>query len=382
MIAKLYIKNFKIFKQCELPCSNLNILTGLNGTGKSTVVQSLLLLRQSFKDKSIASLKLKLEEDELCKIGTQKDALTQKVEDNIISLGFSIANQQSYIFDFITSNKDSTSDTIPNKNPNEYTDLDALTLFNNHFQYIGAERINPSYEHSYSKDMVEKRNQLSKIHGRCEYAVHYLGYKQKKDAKLTIKTLQHSTVNDDNLYSQVEAWLREISPFIKVKVDIDDRKQSVTLAYTYDIGDEVMEEVKPENTGFGISYALPIVVALLSAQAGDLIIIENPEAHLHPKGQSKLAELMCLAAQAGVQIFCETHSDHIVNGTLVSVYEHSKDQTKGISHENVNILFFRKKESEAVSEVVQIKPSASGRIKLPPKDFFDQFNIDLKRLIK
>lgn len=66
------------------------------------------------------------------------------------------------------------------------------------------------------------------------------------------------------------------------------------------------------NTGFGITYVLPILVALLSAKKDSLILIENPEAHIHPKGQAILMELMAKAVDAGVQVVIETHSDHIV----------------------------------------------------------------------
>lgn len=44
------------------------------------------------------------------------------------------------------------------------------------------------------------------------------------------------------------------------------------------------------------------------------MIIENPEAHIHPRGQAEMGRLIALAAAAGMQLFVETHSDHIVNG--------------------------------------------------------------------
>lgn len=69
-----------------------------------------------------------------------------------------------------------------------------------------------------------------------------------------------------------------------------------------------------QNVGFGISYVLPIVLALVKAKKGELIILENPEAHLHPRGQRKMGELIARAAQGGVQVIVETHSDHILNG--------------------------------------------------------------------
>ncbi|WDZ73574.1 AAA family ATPase [Vibrio harveyi] len=55
-------------------------------------------------------------------------------------------------------------------------------------------------------------------------------------------------------------------------------------------------------------------MALLYTRKGGLVIIENPEYHLHPKGQSYLGRLIALTAEAGVQVIVETHSDHLING--------------------------------------------------------------------
>src|SRR5690606_42119683 len=78
---------------------------------------------------------------------------------------------------------------------------------------------------------------------------------------------------------------------------------------------------KAENAGFGITYTLPLVTALLSSKPGALLIIENPESHIHPKGQAKLVELIALVAQNDVQIIIETHSDRVVNGIRVGIKE-------------------------------------------------------------
>ncbi len=121
-----------------------------------------------------------------------------------------------------------------------------------------------------------------------------------------------------------------------------------------------------------------MVLALLTAEAGDLLIIENPEAHLHPKGQSKLAELMCLAAQAGVQIFCETHSDHIVNGVRVGIV----NKQQPIDLDKVNILYFHKNEIQSHSQIEFIKLDQYAKIEHNEntKGFFDQLQNDLKKI--
>ena len=90
------------------------------------------------------------------------------------------------------------------------------------------------------------------------------------------------------------------------------------------------------NVGFGLSYVFPVIVAALAARAGDLLIIENPEAHIHPKGQMRLGQLLSLAAASGVQVVIETHSDHVLNGIRLAVHE------RKISHEIVRLHFFER----------------------------------------
>jgi predicted ATPase len=61
------------------------------------------------------------------------------------------------------------------------------------------------------------------------------------------------------------------------------------------------------------------VVACLAASPGSLLLLENPEAHLHPRGQTAMAELIARTAAAGAQVIVETHSDHVLNGVRLAV---------------------------------------------------------------
>lgn len=129
------------------------------------------------------------------------------------------------------------------------------------------------------------------------------------------------------------------------------------------------------NTGFGITYVLPILVALLSAKKDSLILIENPEAHIHPKGQAILMELMAKAVDAGVQVVIETHSDHIVNGGLVAVNKGIIDKDK------LSLYYFERDEHEHVAVGHQLNVKSDGHISpAPPQGFFDQIDIDLQVL--
>ena len=105
------------------------------------------------------------------------------------------------------------------------------------------------------------------------------------------------------------------------------------------------------------------------------IVIENPEAHIHPSGQAKLMDLICLAAQNGVQFLIETHSDHIVNGLLVAT------KRNVISPEQSRIYYFDREEESHATKSHLLAVLADGKIKNAPKGFFDQIDKDMSTLM-
>jgi len=126
---------------------------------------------------------------------------------------------------------------------------------------------------------------------------------------------------------------------------------------------------------------LPIIVAILSAEPGSLILIENPEAHLHPYAIAKLTELISLAAQAGIQIIIETHSDHIINGILVQCKRFEKENI-GINSNLVKFYYLNMNENTHSTQTTEVEIVSGGRLKNQPDGFFDQFNKDLKTLMR
>ena len=103
-------------------------------------------------------------------------------------------------------------------------------------------------------------------------------------------------------------------------------------------------------------------------------LIENPETHIHPHGQSRLAMLMAKAAQAGVQIFVESHSDHILNGIRVAA------KRQWIEAEKVKINYFSRSDKE-ITTILPLKLYQNGRIDKWPKGFFDEWDNMLDELI-
>jgi len=137
-------------------------------------------------------------------------------------------------------------------------------------------------------------------------------------------------------------------------------------------------QFRPENTGFGLTYVLPVVTAVLSARPGDLLLIENPESHLHPSGQSLVANLIAIACENGVQIIVETHSDHVLNGVRTSV------KGRDLDSDNVCIFFLSRDTDnpEHSADVEEIRIDSKGKISDWPSGFFDQWDRSLSLLTR
>jgi predicted ATPase len=180
----------------------------------------------------------------------------------------------------------------------------------------------------------------------------------------------------------------EFSPGLRIEVEADPSRDAVNLRYKFEmrrgiqrgerreIRRELSNPYRATNVGFGISYTLPVVVAVLAARPGDLILLEAPEAHLHPRGQSRLGQLLARAASGGVQVIAETHSDHVINGVRVAVHDGL------IPPEMAGFLYFHwdPNAEEGTPVVRRVLVDSDGRLEDWPEGFFDQIENDLSNL--
>lgn len=377
MISNIEIKNFKSIKSKVFALRNLNVLLGLNGQGKSSFIQSLLLLRQS---KGHLTEHLNLNDEKLIRIGKAKDALYQYAKENMsFQVEFSESKILNLFFEYV-----SDSDIMKVKDSSNRLDTPMdEALFTNNFQYLSADRVEPKSLHSKSYSSITIDRNIGK---KGEYTVHFL--EVHGDENIAFENCIHSdtivSVNNKNekfkdkrLIHQVNLWLSEISPEVQIKTT-DLTSDFVQLAFEYKqptFGET--NAFKPENVGFGISYGLHVVTALLSAKPGALLIIENPESHIHPKGQAKLGELIALVAQNDVQIIIETHSDHIVNGIRVGIKEEKLSKDKAM------LFYFKKivEEQEQYSAISDIVLDKNGTLSEYPENLLDEWTNQLAKLI-
>ena len=374
MLEFAKIKRFKILMETDFPLSNLNIFSGLNGMGKSSLIQTLLLLRQSYERNTLFSqnnarnLGLLLQGDYI-NLGVGKDVLSVQAEIQNIEFLFKLKNFDTidFIFDYKAE-----SNLLPVSKISIPANLENISLFNKNFQYLSAERIAPQNSYTMSDYHI---NELNSIGIRGEYTAHFIHEKSLK--KIPISELVHDRADAKTIIANINAWMGEISPGVLINTSVIPQSNIATLAYNFVQGTYTTENFKPQNVGFGLTYSLPIIVSLLKAKPGDLLIIENPESHLHPAGQSALGKLCALAANNGVQLIIESHSDHFLNGIRVAV------KKSIISHEKVKIFFLHRQEfsSEHSSAVLNPKIDENGNLDQWPVGFFDEWEKNLEQLL-
>ncbi|MCE2717686.1 MAG: AAA family ATPase [Dolichospermum sp.] len=374
MLSSLTLKNFKPFENQSFSLKPLTLLAGLNSTGKSSVLQSLLLLRQScLQDELLDRVGLVLNGD-LVSIGTGQDALFKRAKEDLITLEIVMNNDNNikgtWIFDCDRQSDIMRLSPLMKLSPDLaiHREIYNSGLFNDNFHYLKAERIAPRNYFQMSDFKVRQHQQIG---SQGEFTPHFLSINEYK--KIPHTQLSHPSAQSDILKSQVEAWLGEISPGTRVDIELHPGMDVVNLQYSY----EDNNFYRSTNVGFGITYTLPIIVAILSATSDTLILLENPEAHLHPRGQSKMGELIALAASCGIQIILETHSDHVLNGIRKAV-RHNK-----LEADKVQINYFERylKKGQPTTEIITPRIYPDGGIDKWPDGFFDQAEKDLMELL-
>lgn len=367
MIKYIILENFKCFEELNIEMSTLNVFAGINSMGKSTVIQALLLLRQSYEMGALdRGLYLN---GSLASLGTGYDILYRNSQSETISLEIKTDN-----LDFCNKykyEKDSDFQELLNTSLC-MEDLHRENLFGNNFAYVSAERSGPKKYYINSYHEIYVKNQVGT---QGEYFASYLTERGTNE-KVKNTLVLHPNVKSDLLIYQMEAWMSELSPSIHFNPKKYQEAGLVNLEYTI-----LAEPHSPVNVGFGLSYVAPIVLALLKAQKGDLVILENPEAHLHPKGQRKLGELISCVAAGGVQIIVETHSDHLLNGIRLAVKKHQ------ISRLDIRLNYFYCKiiDDPKIGEIMRHEKCSpmimdNGSLTDWPDGFFDEWDKALEEL--
>ena len=193
--------------------------------------------------------------------------------------------------------------------------------------FLSADRIGP--QDTYSKNI----NPLDQFGILGEYTISFLE-KARRNKEEVINELIHENEPRKMLDSQVNYWLKYI---LDTEIETEEIPQTNQVKARFKNSNAY---VRPKNIGSGISYLTSILIVCLSAKIGQIIIIENPEIHLHPKAQSKIGELLAFVASKGIQIIIETHNDHLINRLRYEVFKKKIEANKIIIHYKESLLPF------------------------------------------
>lgn len=370
MITELELRYFKCFEHLRLPLAPLNLLTGLNASGKSSALQALVLLHQTMLEHEWAT-RLALNGESL-RLGAMPDVVDEINGRNAFQISLH-EESDVYLWDFTGEREDMSmevrriaiNDSVidaPNLlrfllPPDDMGGVPAIAQRLRNLTYITAERLAP--QNAYD---LEDPHVVNAVGPRGEHAVSVL-YSGRGEQVLGALTRPGAP---PVLLHQVTQWMRTLFPGFEIDLQQVPRSFSVALGLRTS---NTSEFHRPVHTGFGLTQSLPIVVAALSAAPEDLLLVENPEVHLHPAGQVQMGKLLAEVARAGIQVIIETHSDHILNGVRRAVKE------QRLTPEQVAIHFFRPRFAQE-AQVLSPAVDESGHIDEWPEGFFDQIDKD------
>lgn len=373
MLNSIELRNFLAFEHARLNLRALTVLTGLNSAGKSSVIHALAVLRQSadagYLDRGTEGTILL--NGAFVNLGNGRDVLndtpSESGEGDRLGIGISFDEDGETYAWFAKYEAESDGLTVTaGEDPIRPSDF-----MTGPFEYIAADRLTPQL--TYPKSYRDVTSSGTRLGLRGEHAANFL--RVHADAAIANPRARHRTVDNLNLLDNVNAWIGELALGTSLEVVDVPGTDFVSLNY-FRQGPQV--RTKPQratNVGFGLSYVLPVIVACLMADAGNTILIENPEAHLHPAAQAAVGTLCALAASTGAQIFVETHSDHVVNGIRLAV------KRGEIAPDDVLFHFFSRDTDQLQPVMAEIEVLADGTVTDWPEGFFDEWDRSLSRLL-
>lgn len=337
MIRKIGLEHFKCFKDLTtFQCGPINVFMGANGLGKSTVFQSILLISQSvLKNKDVDPLVVNGQYVSLDKFNDLLYAEGSKSKFTEFSIQIDYDEKDPVKNVYLTySKKSSREGSLSDINVNGESKFGAI-------EGIGKEM----GQRKKGKAAVYKKEEIVRLFNQTTYISasrlgptrreiiddSYVTNRAGKDGEHRLNVLtnigKHYFLPCDkekhNLKDTVNYWMNEILNGFTINVHgiEDDQADVLSLRIVRPDGKTGYKAI---NSGFGYSYVLSVIEAILLSSAACPVFIENPEAHLHPAAQSRLAKLVIWAIKGGRQIFIETHSEHVLDGLRVWV---TKDDT-------------------------------------------------------
>ena len=427
MITHIRVKNFKSWKDSgKVELAPLTGFFGTNSSGKSSLLQMLLLLKQTTEDLQTEDSEEEPiffgNENSLVNLGTFREVIHGHKQDNLLELEFGCKFRKSHLIDFsfegqqpwiseidhfafntIIGEKDAEL-TVQNL---EYIDCDhnwkimwskdpsyAITGSRDGIQFIngtslGYAALQNCYGRPYKEYGTEWKEkflkQISSVFEELFSQVHYLGptrIRSQRDYTWEGSHPEHpGEWGDRAIDALLSARARNLKTLHKAEeVPIEQRisywLQEMGLAYSFSLDwiGEKTYEVRIQKTqssppvtltdmGYGLTQFLPVLVLCYYSLDGSTLILEQPGIHLHPKVQSQLADLLIeVVNERNLQILVESHSEHFLNRLQRRIAEEDITPDK-------TALYFCLNE-EGVSEIDRLEMDEFGNIANWPENFF------------
>lgn len=288
MLTRIAAQGFKCLDDVSLPLAPLTLLVGPNASGKSTVLQAILLHHSAYEQKNGVYLKA------VVKPYSQFEDVASRTS-NPSEINITVEQAGHLAVTTLTR-----EGLYPQAGQDQTPYIYEHSLF-----YLTANRTGP-------QEIAELNREL-RIGETGQYALGYLELRKDKPISAPLVIAQAPALT---LKAQLAWWLGHITGV--AAEPLTEKITSTSVKTTFVMGE--IGEVSPFNTGAGNGFLLKLCIMCLTAAPGDLLLIENPEIHLHPAAQSRLAQLFAHLSAHGVQLLIETHCEHLINRLRYEVY--------------------------------------------------------------
>lgn len=373
MLTQITLDRFKCFNHLYMPLKPLTLIAGVNGAGKSSVIQALLMLVQSCRDKDYDWNSHVVINGDLTDLDNARFLMYNSAEAGQGTVDVTVENDDEQQISFSISPKqtDRVASCVTEGNLKEAKEQ--WPLFADSFVYLYADRDRPRGKYIARSSRMDSR--LGDI--TANNAAFLLAREINANKNVSIEGLKRQEAKDTSVLRNVSAWISYImGETVEVTAKETEKDKEARFEYTITNKDGEGQVLSPLNMPFGHSYILPIVLAVLTAPKDSLIMIENPESHLHPSAQTRMGEFLSRAANEGIQIIIETHSDHLMNGIRLAC------RHKIISPEKIEMDLIGRESTDSKEHTrFHIKLNDDGTVVSWIPGFFDEWEEALKAFI-
>ena len=406
-ITQLAVSGFKsIAKECEIDIRPLTILAGTNGSGKSNIMQPLLMLKQTLEAMydpgplllNGPNVQFTSAEQFLSKLVGEKE--TDRFQIRIDTDAFETAYSMRMIFragasgiEIVEMSRERKLKTqypwppqyvaiYPEMPPEELKPISDKCWIPKDVEVVTRSRCFLGLE---SQDGERHVNLAANLESNIFNIIHLPISRGNLDRidKLTSTGPKYPSTFENYVASIIHEWQETSSSCLstlahtlytlgltgQVRAEkIQDTLIELKVGRLLHRGTGKINMVSIADAGYGVSQVLPVLVALIGAEPGQLVYIEQPELHLHPRAQVALAQVLADAAKRGVRVVAETHSSLLLLGVQTLVVEGS------LSPDLVKLHWFTRDEN-GETEVSSADLDKLGAYGDWPEDFAE---VDLK----